>query len=1109
MLIALPLSLLGLTLWNGVANAAAPECGFPDKFTNGPAGTYLWQECGSGTWKFQVRGDGTDRAYSGQVTSDKRFSIVRRKKLEAGDRVKTTNDPSTITYQLTPGKGADGFDFKLAANAQSCIRPATPTGSPIWVGATSIPVKGSFNPETLQSCVESKPAVAKSCGAPTGAFRNPGAYLWQECGSGTWRFRFSSATGSLDYSGTVTSDQAFTSASGARLENNDSVKTSDPRRITYKLNVGAGADEIRFNLAAGASLCVDNLAPAGASILVGPSAVPMSGAFDPVTLGPCADGSTTQAQPLPTVGISPKVVEINEGAGSAELSVQLSTPYSQKVTVTFKSRKGNATNAATPGEDFQALSGSLTIPAGQTRGTISIPVVDDALTEDKERFQVTLTSAVNAKPGVMIGLVDILDNDSGGSSPRARSGLALVKPGPYAYLNDVDPKIEPAIQTADLSPLEGLAWPRIGLADSPVGQSIEKLAKYHMIAAQNLSKIGKVQKLNPDLIYLRQVNPIEFQLTVKQAMPFEGTGPATHGTDVYAGHWVYEVGTHLTQGINAGATTIEVADAGKISAGSYVVIYDAPAGSFKNAEHLLVKSVNKNTNTLTIAKRGYKSQARSHPNGSIIAQHLTGGGMKANKENWVYNQSTACPRDARGNTFGEAMVEWLSRNYNRLLNGKVVDVRVDGFHFDTDRYFILAGDRIDVDNDLREDDGVDATGYNMWGEGVEQFYANLRAAMPDMIIVGGGSGSRGLDALNGIQWEGFPVAGGSFSVKPDYSDADAQLANYGFHVRNHQVGPALTQALNKSPTRLYPHLEPAHRSSPNDPVATSNAPFRFSFGMAMLDDGFYGQPSSGDHNDVWWDEYAVDVVPGSPTFGAAIATDNNDESLLREHRGWMGMPLGERVRVYDPAIFAPQKSMIANGDFDTSLNGWSGKNLSISADASRGNHLEGTRALHASLPLSYDYKPSGSQVQGPVVNLQKGVEYTLAFAVKSSKPRQISVAVGSAATQTFLVGTEWIRRVMSFKAKTTGNQRIKFQLGKDDSEVWLDAVYLFKGNASLFQRDFEHARIVVNATPTTRTVDLGGTFLRIKGTGQDPINDGSKVQRVTIAPYDAAILVRP
>jgi hypothetical protein len=51
--------------------------------------------------------------------------------------------------------------------------------------------------------------------------------------------------------------------------------------------------------------------------------------------------------------------------------------------------------------------------------------------------------------------------------------------------------------------------------------------------------------------------------------------------------------------------------------------------------------------------------------------------------------------------------------------------------------------------------------------------------------------------------------------------------------------------------------------------------------------------------------------------------------------------------------------------------------------------------------------------------------------------------------------------------------------------------------------------VVVNATPSSRTVDLGGTFQRIRGTGQDPINDGASLTQVTLAPYDATILVRP
>ncbi len=132
----------------------------------------------------------------------------------------------------------------------------------------------------------------------------------------------------------------------------------------------------------------------------------------------------------------------------------------------------------------------------------------------------------------------------------------------------------------------------------------------------------------------------------------------------------------------------------------------------------------------------------------------------------------------------------------------------------------------------------------------------------------------------------------------------------------------------------------------------------------------------------------------------------------------------------------------------------------------------------------------------------------MAFAAKASKIRTLQAALGDV-IETITVPDEWVRRVVTFEAPRTGNYRLSFNVGKEDSVVWIDSVYLFRGNADVLRRDFDNATVVVNATPSRRTVDLGGTFRRIRGTGQDPINDGSTVRQVTIEPYDSAILIRP
>jgi Calx-beta domain/Domain of unknown function DUF11 len=70
---------------------------------------------------------------------------------------------------------------------------------------------------------------------------------------------------------------------------------------------------------------------------------------------------------------------------------------------------------ATSGSDYTALSGTVTILAGATTATISIPVIDDAIVETSETVIVTLTGVTTGLATLGAGLVatnTIIDNDS-------------------------------------------------------------------------------------------------------------------------------------------------------------------------------------------------------------------------------------------------------------------------------------------------------------------------------------------------------------------------------------------------------------------------------------------------------------------------------------------------------------------------------------------------------------------------------------------------------------------------------------------------------------------------------------------------------------------------
>jgi len=677
----------------------------------------------------------------------------------------------------------------------------------------------------------------------------------------------------------------------------------------------------------------------------------------------------------------------------------------------------------------------------------------------------------------------------------------------HLYLEDAD--LTDSVAAVTDSDLGEQPFPRISTGPAKPPVSAEQFSKYGMIAVRpnQLEWLSDVQAISPETRGLREHSAFAYQgflgkpCSQADGMPFAWTGPVTEGCDVYAGHWLYAPGSTLVNPITADAITLRVADATRFNAGRYVVIYDGGPGAFVNAEHAQVTAVDRATNTLTLASRGFKSARKAHFGSVIVAEHVVGNGTGQIDGLWAYNQSTACPRDGRGRQLNAVMAEWLAMNYQKDGRGAISRARLDGILFDTDFAFLgQSGQRSsDVNNDLLVDDGIAPNGENLWGAGLETFYDLLREQVPNAVLIGGVSESRGYASLNGTQLEGWPRTFPFMSATPDYPEIDGRLSVYSIQMHHGRVGPRLSVAENKMPTKVYP--------SEADPNPAGNSGFRFGFGLMLLDDGYYGQ-ANWHVSDPWWDEYAVDVIPGSASFGQAIASNPQNESAIRRHRGWMGFPLGPRYRVYDPAVFAPERNLSVNGDFDSNLTGWSGTNVTLTQDTASGSPLDGSGAMRISEPLTAAPKLPDAFAVGPKISLVGEVQYTLVFGVRSSSIRTIRVGVAEQ-TENLSVPDTWSRQVFTFTAGRTGNFPIRFNVGQERSEVWIDSVYLFEGNADVFRRDFDHAVVIVNATPSSQVVDLGGTLQRIQGTGQDPINNGAAVQQVTLAPYDSTVLVRP
>lgn len=1013
-------------------------------------------------------------------------------------------------------------------------RSVVPTFHPIRPRVTRTALAGAILAALASPAAFS---AIETCGEPQMLKGSEAAAVaWKDCTSDTWHLAVTAggSAATIDYTGSVTSTSPASNIRRDSFESDDVLRTGDPTNLTFEMHVeGRGRDEFTFRHPATADVCL-TLAQPGSRVLVGPNRTPVTSPVNLRTMGSCS--TTPVAGPIDTCGQPPLLKDSEaaaiawEDCGSGTWSFAVTgggsnslLSYTGSITSNASASSINRISLESDDvlntSDLTDLRFNLKVAGpGQDQFSVSHPSSAEVCVDFDLPGNTLLVGPDRAPVSTPIDLRTMAACDGSGTGvtnppppppPAPGPGPSPTDPGAdynhHAYLDDAD-RTDSVVNMGN-SDVGEQPFPRITLGPIKTTAAPAMLAKYGGAAAKGFSFdwLARVQAENPDFIGKRIYCPQEYQGWTEQrcrqgsGIPFNGTGPNTANCDMYAGHWLYSPGSRLQASISATATTVRVADASRFDGGQYAVIYSGNPGAFNNPEHVQIQSVNRSTNTLTLSKRGFKSTARSHPSGAIIAQHVLGNGG-GHPENWAYNMSTESPRDGTGRQMNQVAAAWLADNYDLDNVGRPTDASIEGILFDVDFHFVMQGGnqkRIDADNNLIEDRGVSPSGVNWWGDGLDEFYTRLRNRLPNVLIVGGVIEARGFTSLNGTQLEGWPQRGSYTSARTRYEDINGRMSAYSAHMHHGTEGPRYSEAINRQPTLLYPDGA--------DVRPTSNAPFRFSFGLALLDDGYYGQ-QNWHVADPWWDEYSVDVRPGSPNYGRALRSNPTNESAIIENQGWMGMPLGPRFRVYSESQFALNRNLMPNSTFDSNLGNWDGEHVNLSRTTSVTQ--DGAGAMRVSSPTVPTLGADDAVVFGPSVSLQAGQEYTLVFSTRADEIRQIEVAFANMVQEIYLPA-KWTRQVLTFRADRNVTVRPRLKVGREAPGFWLDSVYLFEGNADVFRRDFENAIVVVNATPSQRTVPLNGTFQRIRGTGQDPVNNGATVTQVTLPPYDAAVLVRP
>ncbi|MEB3308716.1 MAG: glycosyl hydrolase family 18 protein [Snowella sp.] len=138
-----------------------------------------------------------------------------------------------------------------------------------------------------------------------------------------------------------------------------------------------------------------NLEP-GQSVTIGFIGTPVNGTVPPPTnylLNGVAVSSGGSTPVLPSITLNDaSIVEGNSGIRYLVYTVSLSAASTQTVTVNY----GTSNGTAKAGEDYTALTGTLTFAPGETSKTLQIAIQGDTLVEANETLYLNLSNAVGA-----------------------------------------------------------------------------------------------------------------------------------------------------------------------------------------------------------------------------------------------------------------------------------------------------------------------------------------------------------------------------------------------------------------------------------------------------------------------------------------------------------------------------------------------------------------------------------------------------------------------------------------------------------------------------------------------------------------------------------------
>jgi hypothetical protein len=537
-----------------------------------------------------------------------------------------------------------------------------------------------------------------------------------------------------------------------------------------------------------------------------------------------------------------------------------------------------------------------------------------------------------------------------------------------------------------------------------------------------------------------------------------------------------QVGSALTSAINSTTTTVPVAEITKSGLTLFAV------GDVFIIDNELFKVSSINGLNLTVKRGAYMgTPAASHPRGARAACIISEW-----PGNFLFDVSENCPAADVG--YGaEHWNDWNARRLHSALHaadwdGILIDWMVTSIGWLPGSVsYGLPVRSLDPDRS-----NTVITSYiapdSAWNAGMLAYAAAARALVgPDAIIIPN-IGARALTDLNGAIFENFPTS----TTTPETWHRQVIGPNIG------ERASYLQWCAARSPSYATLEMYEDEGRLGANPFGTPGwqpdyRKMRYGLTTALMGDGFFSyEMATNGHGALglmWFDEY-----------------DNAGAG-----KGYLGQPLGP---AYSVTARKPDL-LLGDGAFSTSdaSNAWT---LSTQSPVVATKIYEaGTCAVRVTT-IGPNYKLALAHPFSVVA----GKTYRVTFSAKASAQYNMGALIydGTNGTNYYpddsaRVTTEWSNFSLPVTATKTGRGTLNFYFGDFPGTVWLDNVTVSEAVPEVWRREFTGGTALVNASDSAVTVDLGGTYHKIKGTQAPTVNDGSLVTAVTIPAKDGLVLL--